>query len=232
VNAPTNDDLRTLWQQLDRRLDAMAPALRTVERLARERAVRRARSRFVVPWLAFGWELALGVAGVVLAGSYLARVWSEPRFAVPALILHVAAILAIVVAARQIHGLATLDLAAPVVEAQRRLAELGLLRARSNRAILFASPLVWAALAVAVPHAVVGLDVVAAFGPGWVLGNFGVGVAVLALGFWAARRFPAARWLRALGDDLTGRRLAEASERLADLAGIEDHASASADAEV
>ena len=67
---------------------------------------------------------------------------------------------------------------------------LGVVRARTNRWLLLSTPLLWAVLVVVVPHGLVGLDVYRAFGLPWVLGNFGFGVAVLALAAWASRRFP------------------------------------------
>lgn len=217
------DELKTLWQQTDRRLESMAPALRLQERLARAGALDRARSKNRFTRVVLWYEVAFGAVAALLAGSYLAGNLGELRFAAPALLLHLAAILTLGLAVWQLVELSRIDYGGPVVSIQRRLARLGVVRARGNRWLLLASPLLWAALVVVVPHGLVGLDVYRAFGIAWVGGNFLVGLAVLAAGLWASRstRLRAARLWRGLGDDLTGRRLAAASGALDDLAEFE-----------
>ncbi len=212
------DDLQSLWQQMDRRFEAIAPPLRVVERLAREGALDRLRGKLRFARGVLGYELVCGVLAALLAGSTLGDAFATPRFALPAAALLGLAILAIAFPIWQLTALARLDLAGPVLETQRRLAELRRARARANRGVLFASPLLWALLVVVVPHALVGLDVYRAFGIAWVAGNFAFGVAVLGGALWASRRFPGSRLWRALGDDLTGRRLAALEGSLAELA--------------
>lgn len=215
------DDLKDLWQQTDRRLDAMEPALRLQERLARTGALDRVRSKIRFTHLVLWYELAFGGLVALLAGSYLADHLGEIRFAAPAALLHLGAILTIGLAAWQLAALGRIDYGGPVLDIQRRLAELRAVRARGNRWLLLSSPLLWALLIVVVPHGLAGLDVYRAFGIAWVGGNLLFGLAVLAAAAWASRRFPASGLLRALGDDLTGRRLTAMSGFLADIAAFE-----------
>jgi hypothetical protein len=218
------DELKTLWQQTDRRLETMAPALRLQERLARAGALDRAQSKNRFTHVVLWYEVAFGAAAALLAGSYLtAHFDDELRFAIPAVLLHLGAILTLGLAVWQLVELSRIDYGGPVVGIQRRLAKLSVVRARGNRWLLLASPSLWAALVVVVPHGLVGLDVYSAFGIAWVGGNFLVGLAVLAAGLWASRStwFRASRMWRGLGDDLTGRRLAAASGALDDLAEFE-----------
>ncbi len=217
------DELKNLWQQTDRRLEAMTPALRLQERLARAGALDRARSKNRFTHVVLWYEVTFGAVAALLAGSYLADNLGELRFALPALLLHLAAILTLGHAAWQLVELGRIDYGGPVLGIQRRLAKLAAARARGIRWLLLASPMLWALLVVVVPHGLVGLDVYRAFGIGWVGGNFLVGLAVLAAGLWASRsaRFGSSRLLRGLGDDLTGRRLAAAAGALDDLAEFE-----------
>jgi len=215
------DEMQSLWQQMDRRIEAMAPSLRLTERLARTSALDRVRAKLRFAHGVAGYELACGVLVALLAGSYLGDQIGTLRFALPAVGLLTAGILSIAFPAWQLAALARLDVAGPVLETQRRLAELRLVRARGNRWLLLAAPLLWALLAVVVPHALVGLDVYRAFGIAWVGGNFAFGIAVLAAAAWASRRFPGARFFAALGDDLTGRRLAAAAGSLDELSEFE-----------
>lgn len=215
------DELKSLWQQTDRRLQAMEPTLYLQQRLARTGALDRLRSKIRFTQLVLWYEVAFGVVVALLAGSYLADHWREIRFAAPAAALHLGAILTLGTAVWQLVALGQIDYGGPVLDIQRRLAQLRVVRARGNRWLLLSAPLLWALLLVVVPHGLIGLDVYRAFGVPWVGGNLFFGLAVLAAAAWASRRFPSSRLLRGLGDDLTGRRLAAASEVLDDLAAFE-----------
>ncbi len=217
------DELKSLWQQTDRRLEAMVPALRLQERLARAGALDRARAKNRFTHVVLWYEVAFGAVAALLGGSYLADNLGELRFAAPVALLHLAAILTLGLAAWQLVELGRIDYGGPVLGIQRRLANLAVVRASGIRWLLLASPLLWAALVVVVPHGLIGLDVYRAFGIAWVGGNFLVGLAVLVAGLWAGRsaRFGSSRLWRGLGDDLTGRRLAAASGALDDLAEFE-----------
>ena len=216
------DEMKTLWKETDRRLAAMEGPLRASLERARGGVFDRTRSR--LRWVQAVWcyEVAFGLLAALLAGSYLYDHLGTARFAVPAAALHLGAILTLGVAVWQLVALRQVDYALPVVDIQRRLAELGLVRARANRWLLLSAPLAWALLVVVVPHGLIGLDVYAAFGLPWVAGNFGFGLAVLAAAAWVSAHAPAgsrvASLLRGLGDDLAGRRVAAAAGLLDDVA--------------
>ena len=219
------DELKTLWRETHRRLEAMEPALRLNQRLAKAGTLDRMRSKLRFVRLVLWYEVAFGAVAALLAGSYLFNYLGTLRFALPAAALHLGALLNLGFAVRQLVALGQVDYAGPVVGIQRRLAELGLVRARSNRWLLLSAPLLWALLVVVVPHGLVGLDVYRGFGLPWVLGNLGFGVAFLGGAAWVSRRFPAASrssaFLRWLGEDLTGRRVAAASGSLDDIVAFE-----------
>jgi hypothetical protein len=217
------DELKSLWQQTDRRFRELEPSLRLQERLARAAMLERARAKQRPTHLALWYEATFGAVAALLAGSYLTAHFDELRFAIPAVLLHLSAILTLGLAVWQLVELGRIDYGGPVVAIQRSLARLGVVRARGNRWLLLASPLLWAALMVVVPHGLIGLDVYRTLPIAWVGANFLVGLAVLAAGLWASRstRFRDSRLLRALGDDLTGRRLAAVSGSLDELAEFE-----------
>ena len=198
------DEMRSLWQSVDGRLQAMEAAGR------RDKAGSKLGFVRFVLW----YEIAFGVVAVLLAGSYLADHVTQLRFALPAALLHLAALATLGIAVWQQVQLSPTGYSEPVVEMQRRLAALRLWRARANRWLLLSSPLLWALLVIVVPHALIGLDVYDAFGLPWVLGNLGFGFAVLAVAAWVSRRFPDRI---PIGDDLTGRKVAAASAFLAEV---------------
>jgi hypothetical protein len=219
------DDLKTLWKEADQRLGAMESALRLSRRLASADSLDRMRSKLRFVHLALWYEIAFGVLACLMVGSYLFDHLGEIRFALPAAGLHLGAILVLGSAIRQLVALGQIDYAGPVVQIQRRLTELRVLRARTNRWVLLSSPLLWALLIIVVPHGLIGLDVYRAFGWPWVGGNLAFGIAILAAIAWLYRRFPAAaqssKILRWMGDDITGRKVATVSGFLEDLSAFE-----------
>ena len=219
------DDLKSAWKDIGQRLEGMDGALRMSLRAAKSGTLERTRTKLQLVRLVLWYEIAAGVVAALLIGSYLADHLGTMRFAVPAALLHLGAILTIAVAARQLAGLAAVDFGGPVVAIQRRLGELRLLRARANRWLILSAPLLWALLVIVVPHALIGLDVYSAFGLPWIGCNLAHGVAVVAAAVALTRRPPAwlrdSAFLRWLGDDLTGRRIATASGVLDEIASFE-----------
>ena len=87
------DDLKTAWRELDRRLDAsQAITLRVLKELKLDRT--RSALRRLSALLVF--ELLSGVLATLLLGSFLADHHDSARFAIPAVVLDVAAVFTIV----------------------------------------------------------------------------------------------------------------------------------------
>jgi hypothetical protein len=128
------DEMKTLWKETERRLEAMEPALRLNQRLAKTGTLDRMRSKLRSVRLVLWYEVAFGVLAALLLGSYLFDHLGTIRFALPAAALHLGAILTLGFAVRQLVALSQIDYAGPVVGIQRRLAELGLGASRSLRA--------------------------------------------------------------------------------------------------
>src|SRR4051812_21438276 len=106
------DDLKTAWRELDRRPDAgraITPGVLKEGKLDRARSALRRLSALLT------FELISGVLATLILGSFLADNHDSARFAIPALVLHVAAVFTIVASARQFARIGRLDYAAPVV---------------------------------------------------------------------------------------------------------------------
>lgn len=216
------DDLKPAWNQLDRGRDALPTIIVSAVRDAKLDATRSALSR--IAWL-LRYELLAGVVATLLAGSFLADHWREPRFLLPALVLHEYAIVTIVIAARQLVLLSRVDFSVPVIAVQRELARLRTFRIRATLGLMILAPFLWTPLAIVGAKALFDLDVYQAFGTAWVWANLGIGLAVIPLGIWIARRL-AGRGTRsprvaALVDTLSGRSLADARRYADDLARFE-----------
>jgi hypothetical protein len=210
----TLDDLKTAWADLDRNLTVTQSALHqlhTTHRLDRARSALRP-----LVWT-LAWELLQAVAAVVLLALYLAGHSAETRFALPGVVLLALAAIGFATTVWQLVAVRRLDSAAPVVDLQKRLAELRAVRLRVWLGVLFTSPLVWALGIIVLPKAV-GVDVYQGCGWPWVAANFAFGVVSLLVAVVAAHkladRFRGSRWLTKLADDLAGRSLARATEQV------------------
>jgi hypothetical protein len=215
------DEMKTLWAELDRRID-----VRIGQRMHKELALGKVRSALRrlagMPVL----ELGVDILAVVLFGAFLAEHIHIVRYAVPAIVLHVAAVLKLASTVYQLAIIGRIDYAAPVVAIQRQLAALRAFRIRTTMWVLLLAPLLWTPLAIVAARALLGLDLYRAFGPAWIALNLAFGVAVLALALWIARRHAGAlqrsRFLARLADDIAGRSLVAATSYLDEIAHFED----------
>ncbi len=159
----------------------------------------------------------------------------DARFAVPAVALHVVAVLLMASTVAQLAMLRSVDYSGPVLAIQRTLAKLTALRIRTTKWLLLLAPLLWTPLAIVVAQGVFGLDVYRWFGLRWVAANLGFGLVVVPLLIWAARRYRD-RWqqfwiIESLADDLAGRSLSMAKGYLGEIARFGREESGPVDAE-
>lgn len=202
------DELKEKWNTYDQKLDQ---AIRLNETRFRMIDVRGSLSR--VFWPAAGGLVLDGIAMLIL-GDFIAGHLSEPEFWIPALALDAFVMAHIAWAVRQLIVLQALDYSAPIVTIQRTLAGLRLLRVQAVKWTLALSPLLWTALLVVVPEAILGLNVYEALPISYLAANLGFGLAFLAIVMWLARsvegRFTGSPWLETLMDHLAGRSLTQA----------------------
>lgn len=219
------DALKAQWEACDRRL---AESIRLNARLERESGL--GHTRGALGWLTLGIavELALGIALLMVLGSYLAAHVREPRFFLPGLMLHLSVIAQVGFAIHQLVAIRTLDYAGPVLAIQRRLVTLRRRRIQVTKWTIVTAPLLWTPLFIVALNGLTGVDVYATFNPAWFAGNLALGIAAVPLLLWAAKRF-AHRfghhpWMQGLMDDVAGRSLAEASSFVQELKDLEEEA--------
>lgn len=216
------DDVKLLWKHADARLESIETSLRIQQRLAESVMRERTRSGLRFVHLVLWYEVGFGALAMLLIGSYLWENIGNPWFWIPGVALQVIAAGTLGSAAYQLVALGQSDYNGPVVTIQLGLAKLQMVRARSNRWLLLSSPLIWALLVIVVPHGLLGVDVYQLFGMPWVVANLAFGVVVLAAAAVLSRR-PRGRTgvgevLGRFGDDIIGRRMAEAASRLDEIA--------------
>ena len=210
------DELKSTWQALHSRVDALETAGRAAQRSLRVQRVRARLNIFVGLPL---FELLVGVAWMALLARYLFA-QSQPRFFLPGLVWFGVGLVTVVTSAWQLGALATLDYAGPVLAIQRKLVTVRLVRLRVNQWLLLLSPLLWLPFIIMAAHGLLGLDLYA-FGAVWLLWNAAAGAAVIVLIAWIARRYGTRLAQTGLGrrtiDELSGRGLAQAIQMLNDI---------------
>jgi len=211
------DDMKSAWLALDRRLQTQEAL-----NLHAFREGRLDRLRASLRPLAAGQAIQLA-AGVLLALVF-ASFWVEhratPHLLVTGLLLHIYALMFIVFAARDLYMIQRIDYAAPVLDIQRRLAELRAGRIRV--ALIFGAVgcFLWVPLVLWLFYVVLGLDIYVA-NPYVVYGFVASGVGCVALMVALIRwsRSPRrARIAKALEDNAAGRSVSKAQRFLDEIA--------------
>jgi hypothetical protein len=207
------DDLKSAWRAVETRIDA-EHALNA--RVFAELKLERARSALRPLWWLLSTQLAIAIGAVVLLGTFLAGYWQVPRFAVPAILLDIAAVMLLASTVGQLRVLGTIDYSQAVVTIQGMLSDLAVRRAREVRwQWLLMLPL-WIPLAIVVMEGIFGFDIYRVFGAQWIAVNVAVGIALTPLVVWLARRFGGDQHgvVKGVADDIAGRRLSDAMRRL------------------
>lgn len=198
----TFEELQALWRGQAETLAVHGQAL---DRLARARGAEALGRWARVPAL----ELAVDAGALTLLGAFLTGPARTGLERASALLLAAGMVARVAAAAGQWALARGADPAAPLVEAQARVARLEALRIHAAVWTWRLAPLAWPFLAVVLARAGVGLSVGA--GP-WLLANgaFGVGVALAgpALVRLARSRWPRSAVWRRIDADLAGRSLA------------------------
>jgi hypothetical protein len=183
----TNDDeLQEKWAEHDRKLDALIWLNRRILGAATRDRARPLLKRLAV---LLGFESIVQLAVIVALGSFLGSHIREPRFALPAAVLHLFAIASLATMVRHMILALRIDFGGPVAKIQREIEALRVMRIRFVLATLFAGPLLWMPLLVVVLRGVFGLDAYALFGVPWIAANLAFGIAFAAAALWAWKRF-------------------------------------------
>jgi hypothetical protein len=214
------DILREKWAEQDRKLDRII-CLNQQLLMALERD--RSRSPLRLFALLTGMGVPLGLVTLAILGKFIYTHWNEPRFALPAMVLHVWVIAYVATSIRQIVMALQIDYNKPIVLIQRQIESLRAMRLRVIRWALLTGQLVWwVPFLVVVLKALWDIDAYRVFGVSFLLANVAPGVALIPAAVWLSRRFgdrmagsPAMqRLMRALA----GHNITAASDFLASIA--------------
>lgn len=115
------DELKQSWQALDRRL---ARQHERNQQLYRESRLRKMRHGLRPLWVGQIVQIVAGALLSLVAGDFWFEYRHYPHLLFCGALVHLYGVLMIVFAARNLHLIKQVDYAAPVLEIQRRLAEL------------------------------------------------------------------------------------------------------------
>ena len=211
------DDLKGAWAELDRRIEGIESTVRADYRNRRFEKGRRTLQL-----------VGAGQVGQVIIWSVIvamvAPFWIEhrhvPHLKAAGLALHAYGILAIGTAVVLLFATTRLYYTSPIVECQKRLAELERLRIFCTVVTLLPWWILWIAVLMVGVKALLGVDVYAQ-APAWIQANLAFGILAMAVSIWIARRLTrrpsTPRWVQGIIDDFAGRSLRRVKEQLADV---------------
>lgn len=211
------DELKSAWRALDTRLQRNAQLNATLYRESRTGKARRGLRPLVVGQIA---QIVFGALLVLMFAPYWVAHRDSPHLLACGLALHVAGLIYVVFAARNLVLIQRLDYAAPVLEIQKRLAALRAWRVRVESPVFaVVGSFVWIPLVLVELESLARLDLWR-IAPGLVLWTFSFG-AVGALGFYALWRWSRKRWARTWDDHAAGSSVRRAEAALEELRSFE-----------
>lgn len=212
------DELKQRWMEHDRKLET---SIRLNRQLLRDTYTRKARFALwrLGAMLAAGSVILLAfIAGL---GVFIRQNWGMPEFVWPAAVLDVFAIATLACLILQIALALDVDYDQPVAVIQKQLERLRKIRIRYIQGVCLGMTLTWAPIFMVVMKAAFGVDVWRTFDRTWLVENVLIGLAVIPVGIWLARKL-ATRLNQRFLNELAGVNLTAASRFLADLARFEE----------
>ena len=155
------EDLKRRWDEHDAKLDR---SIRLNTHLLQNVLLGKADAS--TRWLSRGltFELLLSLIAPVCLGLFIAHHIGETRFLVPAVVLHLCAIAAVISTVHQMVAIHGIDYGAPIVEIQKRLESLRVERIRTTIWTLAAAPLLWTPLLIVALKGLFDVDAYASLG--------------------------------------------------------------------
>ena len=220
---PEIEDLRNSWKEYDRKLDLNIRLSRQLLLAASLNKVRSPMRR-----LAFflACEAALGLAVTFYLGPFIYAHIAEPRFALPAIALHIWVIAFIAASIRQMVLALQIDYEKPIAAIQKQIESLRIFRIRYIQWSLLTGQLIWW-----IPFLVVafkgffGLDAWHLFSTPYIAANLLFGLAVIPFAIGLSKKFgprlDRSPFLQRLTRSLSGYNLNAASSFLSTLSAFE-----------
>ncbi|HVS45485.1 MAG TPA: hypothetical protein VMS32_02355 [Verrucomicrobiae bacterium] len=182
----TLDELKAKWVEHDHKLDT---DIRLNRQLTAALTLKPARS--AMGWLVFSLvvEIFFALVAVVLLGDFIGDHFRTATFSVPAIALDIFALAFLNNLIRQFVTTRQIDYSQPIATIQKKLETLRMLRIRYVQGILLIAVLAWPLLLIVGLKAFFNLDAYDLFGWSYLWANTLLGLAIIALAIWLAKRF-------------------------------------------
>ena len=209
------DEMKQTWAAMELRLDGMEALLR---RDSRERRTGRARAALRPLFWGQSLQLAIGCVLMVCGALLWATHLHQPDVLVCGLVAHAYGLLLTIFSARNLYLIHRIDYAAPVLDIQRRIAELRAFRVRVETPINAVAgcfiwiPVLWVNLAL------YGINL---WSPGfirWALASGVAGLLAAAVVVWVMRRLG---YGRKIDEASAGRSIVRAQAAIHEIARFE-----------
>jgi len=181
------DTLKAAWTEHNRKLDVSIRLNRQLLLAANMNRVRSPLRRFA---FLVGVGALVGLICPVILGQFIYRHWTEPRFALPAVLLDIWSIATMAASIRQMAMALRIDYDQPITVIQKQIESLRILRIRIIRWALLTGQLVWWT-----PFLIVALkgfwdvDAYQTLSAAFLVSNLAFGLAVIPLAIWVSRKF-------------------------------------------
>jgi hypothetical protein len=140
------DDLKQAWQALERKLDRQHALELHAYRTGRLATARTGLRQLVAGQVV---QAVIGVAVMAIFAPFWMRHWGEWHVVTYGVTLHLYGLMLTIFAGRDLVHIARIDYAAPVLEIQKRLAELRAQRVQAGPALALSGGFVWVPLVLA-----------------------------------------------------------------------------------
>jgi hypothetical protein len=181
------DAFQQKWAEQDRKLDLSIRLNRQMLLASRMNRVRSPLRRFA---FFMGLEAAIGFAVLAILGQFIYTNWADPRFALPAVAMHVWVIAGVAAAIRQMIMALSIDYDKPIAAIQKQIESLRVLRLRSTKWQLLTGQVIWwVPFLIVALKGVWGLDAYRAFGGAVLAVNLAFGLAFIPLAIWLSKKF-------------------------------------------
>ena len=179
------DILQEKWVEQDRKLDSSIRLNRQLLAAANLNRLQSPLRRFA---LFTGMGVCLGLIALVILGQFIYAHWAEPRFALPAVGLHVWVVGYVVASIRQMAMALQIDYDKPIALIQKQIESLRVLRLRVIRWALLTGQLVWwIPFLVIVLKGLWDVDAYEVLSLRFLIANVAIGVALIPLAIWVSR---------------------------------------------
>jgi len=166
------DTLKATWTEHNRKLDISIRLNRRLLLAANMNRVRSPLHRFAI------------------LGQFIYQHWTEPRFALPAILLDIWSIASVAASIRQMAMALRIDYDQPITVIQKQIESLRILRIRIIRWALLTGQLVWwTPFLIVALKGFLNVDAYQTLGAAYLLSNVAFGLAVIPLAIWVSRKF-------------------------------------------